>query len=171
MNFDFVLFQFLHGFAGQAKFFDWLIIFFADYLAYFLFFTALIYLFFMKDWRRRWQFVLISLLAIILSRGVITELFRFFYFRPRPFAALSFTPLIDKLSSAAFPSGHAAFFFALAGVLFFENKRLGIWFFVASVLMGIARVAAGVHWPTDIIAGFLVGILSAIISRRIIYRT
>ena len=168
MNIDFAIFSFLHGFAGQAKFFDWLIIFLADGLAYILVFIALIYLVFIKSRILQWRLFLSVLLAVILSRGVITELFRFFYFRARPFIALSFAPLIDKLSSAAFPSGHAAFFFALSGVLFFENKSLGIWFFAASILMGIARVAAGVHWPTDIIAGFLIGVLSAIISRRVI---
>lgn len=168
MTVDFILFQFLHSLTGRFQILDWLIIFFADYLAYFLFFAALIYLVFIKSRIQQWRLFLGALLAVILSRGVITELFRFFYFRPRPFIVLSFTPLIDKLSSASFPSGHAAFFFALSGVLFFENKRLGIWFFAASVLMGIARIAAGVHWPTDILVGFLIGVLSAIISRRAI---
>lgn len=168
MNIDFAVFSFLHGFAGQAKFFDWLIIFLADDLAYILLFAALIYLVFIKSRIQQWRLFLGVLLAVVLSRGVITELFRFFYNRPRPFIDLVFTPLIAKLDSAAFPSGHAAFFFALAGILFFENKRLGICFFTASVLMGIARVAAGVHWPTDILAGFLVGVLSAVISRHVV---
>ena len=124
MTFDSAIFGFFHGFAGQAKFFDWLIIFLADYLAYLMFFAAIIYLVFIKDRIKRCRFFLCALLAIVLSRGIITELVRFFYHRSRPFIDLSFTPLIQKLDSGAFPSGHAAFFFALAGVLFFENKVL-----------------------------------------------
>ncbi|MBI2591711.1 MAG: phosphatase PAP2 family protein [Candidatus Brennerbacteria bacterium] len=168
MIFDTVIFNFLRSFVGKIQFFDWLIIFLADDLAYVLVFAALVYFVFIKNRILQWRLFLSALLAVILSRGIITELFHFFYNHPRPFFALSFEPLIQKLNSNSFPSGHAAFFFALSGILFFENKRLGIWFFIASILMGIARVAAGVHWPTDIIAGFLVGILSAVISRRII---
>ncbi len=67
-------------------------------------------------------------------------------------------PLID-LSGNGFPSSHAAFFSALAVTLFFINKKAGIWAGVGALVIGIARVLAGVHSPLDILGGFLLGIL------------
>ena len=69
--------------------------------------------------------------------------------------------ILNKIDQPAFPSGHAAFFFALSTVVYFYNKKAGIGFFVASFLISISRVFGGVHWPTDILAGVLVGIFSA----------
>ena len=66
-------------------------------------------------------------------------------------------------SGYSFPSGHAAFYFALSMGVYLYNKKLGAAFFVVSVLMGIARIFAGVHWPADILGGALVGIVTALL--------
>lgn len=100
-------------------------------------------------------------LAVILARGIITSAIHFFYEHPRPFAVLGFTPLIPE-SGSSFPSGHMAFFFALALVVWYANKKWGAWFLILSFLMGIARIYAGVHWPLDILGGIAVGVASAV---------
>lgn len=61
----------------------------------------------------------------------------------------------------SFPSGHALFFFAVSTALFFHHKKLGIFFFISSVLMGIGRVMVGVHYPLDILGGALIGITTS----------
>ena len=60
----------------------------------------------------------------------------------------------------SFPSGHAAFYFAIATIVYFYNKKAGLGFFLASFLISISRVFVGIHWPADIMAGALVGIFS-----------
>ena len=45
--------------------------------------------------------------------------------------------------------------------IYFYNKKWGIVFFVAAILMALARIVAGVHYPLDILGGAAVGILSA----------
>jgi undecaprenyl-diphosphatase len=91
---------------------------------------------------------------------LLTEIVRFFYHSPRPFSVLGFVPLISEVGWS-FPSGHMAWFFALSLVVWYLNRTWGWWFFALSVLMGVARIYVGVHWPLDIVAGAVVGLASA----------
>lgn len=156
---DLSVFQFLNNFAGRYPWLDGIIVFFAVYLGYLLI-LPLAYL----AWRRREQareIIATAVLAALLSRGVITEIIRYLHHKQRPFAVLDVHQIIDHSSGSAFPSGHAAFFFALAAAVFVYDKRYGVWFFVAASLISIARVMGGIHWPLDILAGAVVGIFSA----------
>lgn len=163
MNFDLVLFNLIRLLADKSRLLDFLGIFLADYFGYLIFFSALVIIWYSGDWKKRIHYFSFLALTLILSRGIITELIRFFYHRPRPFMVLDFTPLIDQVNQGAFPSGHAAFYFSLGGVIWFLNKNLGWRFAGAAALMGLARVFVGVHWPLDILGGAAVGIISVYI--------
>ena len=106
--------------------------------------------------------VLCAIASAVLARLVITEIIRFFYHSPRPFMVYDFTPLIYDFNSS-FPSGHAAFFFALAMAVFFFHKKWGIVYFLGSFIIVLSRIMAGIHWPVDILGGIIVGIGSAIL--------
>lgn len=164
MSFDTSVFQAIHGFSGGSSILNFFGIFLADYLPYGMAAAFVYFLVREKEWKIRLYQVLLVFFAILLSRGIFTESIRFFYPRPRPFAALGFEPLIGSAVSPAFPSGHAAFFFALAAAIFFFNRQWGAWFFALTLVMGAGRIFIGVHWPTDIIAGMLVGVLGAILA-------
>lgn len=93
---------------------------------------------------------------------------RLFIHRPRPFVAdQSILALLEK-TSYSFPSGHAAFFFALSTIVYIYDKRWGAWFFVASAFIGLARVAAGVHYPTDILGGAALGVVTGYLIHRLL---
>ncbi len=158
---DLSVFNAIHGIAGQLGILDALIIFCAKYLGYFLILGAAIFIYREKDWHKRFYYFALTALTIIVSRGILTETIRFLYFRARPFAAMGFQPLVNHSAAAAsFPSGHAAFYFALALVMISIDKKRG-WFYLAgAALIGLARVAAGVHWPSDILAGAITGLVS-----------
>ena len=74
---------------------------------------------------------------------------------------------IEKPTSYSFPSGHTASCFAAVGTLLFTYKKLGIPLLLFAVLMGLSRMYLFVHFPTDVIAGALVGILMAWVTVRI----
>jgi len=168
-NLDQALFNLIHNLAGKSRLLDLSAIFFAEYAGYFLIIAAVIILgLFLEDWKKRLHYFFWIVLALILSRGIFTELIRFFYYRPRPFVALNFTSLIDQADKGAFPSGHAAFYFALAGVVFLINKKAGQYLIAGAILIGFARVFAGVHWPLDIAGGALVAFLSVYIVRLLL---
>lgn len=140
---------------------DWLMIFLAQYSGYFLVVAALfIFLMMGRRWKEQAYYFAVVSLSLLLSSGIVTESIRFFLSRPRPFVTFELEPLFMK-TSASFPSGHATFFFALAMAVMFFNRRAGWWFLATAFLMGVARVYAGVHYPSDILGGALIGILSA----------
>lgn len=70
----------------------------------------------------------------------------------------------------SFPSNHAALAAAAAVALLFVSRRLGILALAAAVLMTASRVWVGVHYPHDVLAGFLVGASVAFVSARVVRR-
>ena len=164
---DVQLFFILNNLAGKNAALDWSILFLAEYLQYFLVAGFLIYVFrAIAGKREKIIAVVAAFAAAILSRFVFTEIIRFFYHHPRPFLVLPVRDLIPE-NSYSFPSGHASFFFAFSTIVYSYNKKLGIFFFIASFLMGLARVAAGVHYPSDIAGGLIVGIISGFIILKL----
>lgn len=165
MTLDVKLLYFFNDFAGTSKIFDALIVFLAAYLQY-VFVAAFLVLLYFAAYSRREKLYLFwtTAISIFVARGVITEIIRLFYHRPRPFLTLPVSKLLSNgwfYSDAewSFPSGHSAFFFAMATAIFLYNKKWGIWFFVAAILINISRIIAGVHYPSDILGGTIVGIV------------
>ena len=173
VSFDSFLFQLISNLTHQNKFLDGLAVFLANYFQYFLIALAVFLLFLkVKDKRRRIFICLFFAFSAILSRGLITEIIRFFYSRPRPFAVFNLSPLINQNPTGSFPSGHMTFYFVLALTVFLLNKKWA-WSFIGGViLMGLARIFVGVHWPSDILGGILIALLSYFITRKILkYKT
>lgn len=166
------LFNLIHNLAGEWWSLDLIAIFFAKYLGYFLILAAIILIFKEKKSQNKIYFLSFTILSLILSRGIIAEIVKFFSHQARPFAVLNFNPLINANGvDMSFPSGHAAFYFALALPIFFLDKKAGYWFFGGATIMGIARIFIGVHWPFDILAGVAIGILSGLLVRKILPST
>lgn len=164
MILDVKLLYLFNNFAGKSQIFDNLIVFLASYLQYILVAVFLVLLYF-AAYSRREKFYLFwtTAISIVIARGVITEIIRFFYHRPRPFLAFSVSKLLSNgwfYSDIewSFPSGHSAFFFAMATAIYLYNKKWGNWFFIAAILMNVSRIVAGVHYPSDILGGAVVGI-------------
>lgn len=156
------IFQYFHSFAGQSICFDSIIIFCAKYLPYLMVMALGLFLVFSRDRKQELKMILYAFSSAILARLVITEIIRYFYHSPRPFQVYDFAPLLYDFNSS-FPSGHAAFFFALATAIFLFRKKWGIVYFLGAIIIVLSRIMAGIHWPTDVLGGIVVGIFSAIV--------
>ncbi len=162
MALDTSIFYFLNGLAGKSHVCDILIIFSAQYFQYLLIIAFFVFLFYcLKDKREKIRIFLAIVISIIVSRVCVAGVIRFFYHRPRPFIFDDVHQLIFP-NGYSFPSGHSAFFFAMATAIYFYNKKLGIIFFIAALFMNVSRVIAGVHYPSDIIGGMIIGAISAL---------
>ena len=105
-----------------------------------------------------------AIISAILARLAFIEVIRWIFPKDRPFLGNNNINLLLKDMDHvhhSFPSGHAAFFFAISTVVYFYNKKAGILFLIGAFLICLARVFVGVHWPSDVTAGAFVGAFSA----------
>jgi undecaprenyl-diphosphatase len=77
--------------------------------------------------------------------------------RTRPFVAHHLRPHIHHAADASFPSDHTTAAFALAVAVFVYDRTIGAILLVAGVLIGFARVFEGVHYPSDVLGGAVLG--------------
>jgi len=166
INLDISTFFLLNSLAGHSPSTDFIIVFLADYLSFILpiIFLVLLYRSASSLREKFWILSVVSFSAFFARFGV-TSLIRFFYHRPRPFLLYDVQPLFNEVSYS-FPSGHATFFFAFAFAIYLYNKKWGVWFFIATLFMTTARVIAGVHYPSDVLGGMLIGIVVAYLIFR-----
>ncbi len=143
--------------AGETG--RWLSVFFARYLV-FIFALFVAYIGFGKKRRHlrviAYEATWAALIALIVAT-VLGQLIG----RTRPFlvdpSIIALIPV--PLTEHSFPSGHTATSFAAATVLLFGNPIVGLLALAAATLVGFGRIAAGVHYPTDVLAGALLGII------------
>jgi len=172
---DSLLFNLLHRLATTAAWTEGLVIFLADYLGWMFLLGFVVYevVRFVRGYRSAIP-SLLFVLSCSLGAWLLAEVFQFFLTSPRPFVVLEGVRQLVSASGNSFPSGHTAFFFALGYAVAKYHSRLGAVYLFGAVLIGLARVAAGVHWPSDVLAGcilgsLVVGLISFLLKSRYNY--
>jgi len=167
---DRFIFEQINNLARVFPVLDLIGVFLASYLQYFLIILLLSFLFWPKvNKNSAKKTVLVAFASATFSRLILTPAIKFFYHRPRPFLIVNSAKqlIVSRQIVDSFPSGHASLFFALAMGAYFYNKKLGIFLFAGAIFMGIARVFVGVHWPSDIVGGAIVGIFGAWVANTL----
>jgi undecaprenyl-diphosphatase len=116
----------------------------------------------------RWKLASASALVAAAVAMLVNQAISHLWERPRPFTA---HPALTHLLSApspdpSFPSDHAAAAFAIAFAVLAFSRRAGALFLAAATLIGVSRIALGMHYPTDVLAGLAVGWVSALLATR-----
>lgn len=104
--------------------------------------------------------ILMSFFTGVLAY-ILSYVLKLLFHSPRPFDLFSQVKSLIPETGYAFPSGHATFFMALAVSFYFFHKKAGYVFMAFAVIIGLARIIAGVHFPIDILGGFALGVLVA----------
>ena len=169
------IFLFFYNFAHQSIFGDKLIVFFAKYFPYLVIIFAGIFLLFHLDIlsikkksfeqivlniKNKWREIVLVFFSGIFAWCLAT-LIKIITHIPRPFVQFENVQALLSENNFSFPSGHATFYMALAFAIFLSHKKAGYYFIFFALIIGLARITAGVHFPVDILGGYILGILVA----------
>ncbi|MEK7648918.1 MAG: phosphatase PAP2 family protein [Patescibacteria group bacterium] len=159
---DVLLFSFINGVAHRSWIIDAGIVFFATYALPLLGIGIVIAGVQKKSLLKHAIFS--SSLAFGINATIGSLLFR-----SRPFVDHSVIQLIEKsATSKSFPSDHTALSFALAASIGAAYPRMSGVAYTLACIIGVSRIAAGVHYPLDIITGAFVGLMSFAIVWRVV---
>lgn len=164
-----IIFFKLYSLAHTNYFLDKVIVFCADYLPYIVVIIAVFFLL-----HKSYKFVSEKNLFSIIRNStrdfvyifspavlgwVIADILKNIFASPRPFIEFEnlVRPLFTHGGMDSFPSGHATFYGALALSILFVNKKMGYLFIFFALLIGLARIISGVHFPIDILSGYILG--------------
>lgn len=115
-----------------------------------------------KDYRVLGQTILIALvITTIIGEGVIKNIIK----RKRPFYGDDDKELlISRPITYSFPSGHTASSFAVATVFIKTDNAASLEIMLLACLIAFSRIYLGVHYPSDVIGGGIIGTLCGLIT-------
>ena len=129
-------------------------------------------------WLRGLREATFDVLILLAISIVVTEGIKYLVGRPRPCDTLTNVRTLAGYQCSAefdpaFPSGHASRAFVVAGFLAIRFRwRVGLPAVAFAALAGLSRVYLGLHWPSDVLGGAVVGIglaiLLELVSRRFV---
>ncbi len=103
-----------------------------------------------------------SLFSAILAWPIMANIIGHIIDRPRPFEAGGIKELLFHRPTYSFPSDHTTTLFAIAFSFWLSGyKKLSYAIFTLGIIISFFRVALGIHYPSDIIGGIIIGIFAA----------
>ena len=122
---------------------------------------------FRKTRRTGYMLALSLVLGLLIGNLTLKPLIA----RVRPYDANpDFVLLIDRLSDYSFPSGHTLASFEAAAVLLMQYRAKAVPALVLALLIAFSRLYLYVHYPSDVLAGALLGVAFACIARAAVKR-
>lgn len=177
------IFLFFYGLAHQSTFWDWFWKYSAESFPNVVILLAGFFLLYhhevlpykrpngdknfadsIKIFKQKWREIVLVFFSGIFA-WLISQGLKLLFHTKRPAMVLeNITPLINK-TDFAFPSGHATFFMALGVAIFLSHRQAGYAYIFFALLIGVARIVVGVHFPGDVLGGFALGAIIAWLVR------
>jgi undecaprenyl-diphosphatase len=164
LDLDTQLFIYLNGLGSEA--YDGLWLFITKQLNWISFFVVLLYLIYKKIGVKQSLYLLLFIAVLVTFTDQITNIFKNGFQRLRPCNTPEINGIIRVVKSSdtfSFFSGHAANSMAVATFLYFVMKRHYKYFgllFLWPLIFAYSRIYLGLHYPLDIVCGFLFGAIS-----------
>jgi 4-amino-4-deoxy-L-arabinose transferase-like glycosyltransferase/membrane-associated phospholipid phosphatase len=134
----------------------------ASFAIFYIFLAGLIGMLLWKGGARGAVFLLMLALALAVTDGLVCNSLKQLLARPRPFKVLADVHCLTGMAgSGSMPSSHAANWFSAMMVCLVYYRR-SVWIMLPmAILVGFSRVYNGVHYPSDVVVGSLLGAGSA----------
>lgn len=162
------LFLFINSFVGRIPIFDGLVkLVVNEYFVPVTLALILLYLWFVpsSESSKNQKIVVVASIAVGVV-DLIIAVSNHFFVRVRPFGDLHANLLFYKPTDPSFPSNAATVGFAIATAIYFANKKIGSVALLLAGFYAFSRVYAGVHYPSDVLAGAFLGmVVTYIVSK------
>ncbi|MFC0189504.1 phosphatase PAP2 family protein [Fictibacillus aquaticus] len=158
---------FINKQVQQYPWIDQLMIFFAEYVQY-AFVLLILFLWLLNKSHFR-VIAFQAMLAFTLAYS-INRIIELFFFRDRPFITQEIFQLVDHSANSSFPSDHATSAIVIAATVWLSSLRFkNIWLALA-LAVAFSRIWVGVHYPLDVAAGILNGMLIALLTHHVLFK-
>ncbi len=161
---DYTVFRAINGLTGRSPALDAAMIAFARYSpVVYAIALALLWL----TWKQRNQrAALLAGISALVALG-LGQIVGHAFPRDRPYLAHHVSLLITHSPDTSFPSDHTTLAFAIAVAVWQFNRRAGIALLIFGMLVAVARVYVGAHYPGDVVGGAVLGAVTSLIVLRL----
>ena len=180
INAHFELFRYLFAITNYSSELNVWIYIIAERLDWYVVIAGILFIILHTHGRKINRPILISQASIVegvyISTGIliawgISYLMKIGFAIARPFIQFpDVVPLFLYGGYNSFPSGHATLFSALAVAMYLYHKNVGSIFIFCAFIISLARVISGVHFPIDIIVGWILGGTVSYLTYRYLVR-
>jgi len=126
-------------------------------------------------WLRNLNITMLYVMSSVMLAGAVSGVLKIIIGRMRPvlwevLGQTGFYPMHREWVFNSMPSRHAAVGFAALAVigLLYPKYKTPVW--IAAIMIGLSRIAAGAHWPSDVLLGAFIGAVSADVTRALLAR-
>ncbi|CAN2254642.1 Bacitracin transport permease protein BcrC [Bacillus subtilis] len=161
-------FRAVNDLGKEYPFLNSAMIILAEYAVFILALVMLVF-WFTRNYKNRMMVIQAGVAFIIAE--IMGKIAGQFYSNNQPFAVLpNVNKLVDHAVDNSFPSDHTILFFSISFSFWLVHKKTGWIWIIFALSVAISRIWVGVHYPFDVAAAAIFGILSAILSYWIVPR-
>ena len=130
--------------------------------------TAALWFFSRPGGDRKWKLACGSGFASAALAYAVAFVIHHAWSRPRPYASHHISHPWSNTTDASFPSDHATVSFAIAFAILAFDTVAGVIFLVIAAIIAVGRLFIGAHYPSDVLAGLVIGLIAAGVVVRLL---